>query len=45
MSQVVPSNSGIQMTEKKIKEEKVKPLPAVNTVALSTEGTYFQFHN
>ena len=37
LSQVVPSDSGIQMKEK----EKAKPLPVVNPVALSAQGAYF----
>ena len=39
LSQVVPSDSGIQMKEKEMKEEKAKPSPVVNPVALSTQGT------
>ena len=27
-----------------MKEEKAKPLPVVNPVALSAQGTYFKFH-
>ena len=40
LSQVVPSDSGIQMKEKEMKEDKAKPLPVVNPVALSAQGTY-----
>jgi len=35
---VVPSDSGIQMKEKDVKEEKSKPLPVFNPVSLSVEG-------
>ena len=41
LSQVVPSDSGIQMKEKEMKEEKAKALPVVNPVALSAQCTYF----
>ncbi|XP_065918202.1 receptor-type tyrosine-protein phosphatase S-like isoform X7 [Dysidea avara] len=37
LSQVVPSDSGIQMKEKEMKEEKAKALPVVNPVALSAQ--------
>ena len=35
---LVPSDSGIQMKEKEMKEEKAKPLPAVNPLTSSVEG-------
>ena len=44
LSQVVPSDSGIQMKEKEMKEEeKAKPLPVVNPVAISSQGITFNF--
>jgi len=38
---VVPSDSGIQMKEKGMKEENANPFPAVNPVTLSVQGMYF----